>query len=411
MTKLLRASALAGFLFFAGNGLLLAEGITGRAALQYFEEADALVRADGGRLWRVSLGGGLLLVDPETRIAYANQPDSQGRLARVGPVLCGEIPQDVNLANTALEWAGARWAKILLPLPEEREVRATLILHELWHGVQDRLGLPASFAPNNHLDTREGRYWLQLEWRALAAALAQEGAKRAAAITDAALFRARRQAIFPGAAEQENAMEMHEGMAEYTGVKLSGAADPARFVIENELQEAPRKETFVRSFAYATGPAYGLLLDAIGAPWREQLSPQTDLGSTLLRLAQLKLPEKLRPAADQRALAYGGPALAAAEEKREKERLRQVAGYRARLVEGAILKIPLRQMKMQFDSGNLVPLDSLGTVYPNIRIVDAWGILTVASGAFSVRIFRRSFSRNRKILRRHKSGATAGPWN
>ncbi|MBA3651075.1 MAG: hypothetical protein H0W66_06270 [Chthoniobacterales bacterium] len=38
MTKLLRASALAGFLFFAGNGLLLAEGITGRAALQYFEK-------------------------------------------------------------------------------------------------------------------------------------------------------------------------------------------------------------------------------------------------------------------------------------------------------------------------------------------------------------------------------------
>ncbi len=37
-------------------------------------------------------------------------------------------------------------------------------------------------------------------------------------------------------------------------------------------------------------------------------------------------------------------------------------------------------MSMQFDPGNLVPMDSLGTVYPNIRIVDEWGILTVSSG-------------------------------
>ncbi|MEO5754071.1 MAG: hypothetical protein ABIR38_05140 [Chthoniobacterales bacterium] len=40
-------------------------------ALQYFQEADAASRADGGRLWGVPLGGGLLLLNPETRIAYA----------------------------------------------------------------------------------------------------------------------------------------------------------------------------------------------------------------------------------------------------------------------------------------------------------------------------------------------------
>ena len=31
--------------------------------------------------------------------------------------------------------------------------------------------------------------------------------------------------------------------------------------------------------------------------------------------------------------------------------------------------------------GNLVPLDDLGTVYPTLRITDAWGILTVNNGA------------------------------
>jgi hypothetical protein len=45
-----------------------------------------------------------------------------------------------------------------------------------------------------------------------------------------------------------------------------------------------------------------------------------------------------------------------------------------------VLAIPLQKMNMQFNPGNLLPLDSLGTVYPDIRIVDVWGILTVSRG-------------------------------
>ncbi len=387
MTKFLRGLLPAALLFVLGNCpyLAAAEAITGREALQYFQEVDAITRADGGALWGVSLGGGLLLVDPTTRIAYANQPDPQGRLARVGPVLRGEIPMDVNLANTALDWAGGKWSMILLPLPPEREKRATLLLHELWHRMQDQIGLPATAAANHHLDTRDGRYWLQLEWRALAAALAAEAADRTRAITDAILFRERRRAIFPGAAVEENAMEMHEGLAEYTGVKLSGAPDLAQCVIEGELKEAPGKETFVRSFAYANGPAYGLLLDAAGASWRERLDPKTDLAAALLQAAQIKLPSNVPDAAEERARNYDSARLAAQENEREKTRRTLAAGYRARLVEGAVLKIPLRQMSMQFDPGNLVPLESLGTVYPNIRVVDDWGILTVTSGGALLR--------------------------
>lgn len=381
MCRLLQALALAGCFAALGNGSpARATGLSTREAAQYFTEADALVRADGGRLWGVSLGGGLLLVDPATRIAYANQPDSQGRLVRVGPVLRGEIPQDVNLANTALDWAGGRWSMILLPLPEDRPVRATLILHELWHRVQDQLGFPATSAPNDHLDSREGRYWLQLEWRALGAALVAAGPKQREAIADAALFRALRRAIFPKAAAEENAMEMHEGLAEYTGVKLSGATDLAHFVLEHELKEAPAMETFVRSFAYANGPAYGLLLDGTGRPWRDQLKPTTDLGATLLRLARITLPNDLRVAAKKRALVYDGAALGAQEDAREQTRQARAATYRARLVEGPVLKIPLQEMNLQFDPGNLLPLDLSGTVYPNLRIVDRWGILTVTSG-------------------------------
>ena len=38
-------------------------------------------------------------------------------------------------------------------------------------------------------------------------------------------------------------------------------------------------------------------------------------------------------------------------------------------------------MKMQFDPGEPISLDPRGTVYPRIKIVDVWGILTVSNGA------------------------------
>ena len=382
---------LIGALLWLGVAALPAAPLSSKEALQYFQEVDAITRADRGQLWGVSLGGGLLLVDPETRVAYANQPDTQGRLQRVGPVLRGEIPTDINLANTALDWAGAKWSMILLPLPEDRAARARLIVHELWHRVQDRIGLPSSAAGNHHLDTRDGRYWLQLEWRALASALAKSGDKQREAEMDAALFRAQRRALFPGAAAEENAMEMHEGLAEYTGVKLSGAPNLAQFAIDTDLNDAPKKESFVRSFAYATGPAYGLLLDETGPEWRKGLQPTTDLAALLLSRVKRSLPSNLAGEAARRAAVYDGAGLAVGEDEREKVRRAVVDGYRARLVDGPILKLPLRNMKMEFDPGTLIPLDSLGTIYPHIRVVDDWGVLEVTkNGALLDSGFRQA---------------------
>jgi hypothetical protein len=38
-------------------------------------------------------------------------------------------------------------------------------------------------------------------------------------------------------------------------------------------------------------------------------------------------------------------------------------------------------MSVQFDPRTLQPLDDLGTVYPEIRISDVWGILEASKGA------------------------------
>ena len=86
---------------------------------------------------------------------------------------------------------------------------------------------------------------------------------------EALIFRAARHAqAGETGAEQERALELNEGLAEYTGVKLSGAVDPHRDVAAT-LRAAEQADAFSRMFAYASGPAYGLLLEDAAPGWRE----------------------------------------------------------------------------------------------------------------------------------------------
>ena len=369
------------FALWAASAAAQGRALDAAAAGRYFAEARALCARDGGRLWGRSLCGPMMFADPTTRAVSASEPDREEVLKRSGEVFVGTLPSNVNIANTAVEWAGVNWMLVMSSaIPADRYRRGAMLMHELWHRRQAELGFPSSGAGNDHLDTREGRVWLQLEWRALASALASRGPGRRRAVVDALLFRARRRSLFPAAAAQEREMEMHEGLAEYTGVRLSGSPDPARFVIDVNFVEESRRESFVRSFAYASGPAYGLLLDEAAPGWTRRLRKGDDLAELLRSSLRLTRPRDDERQASARARVYGGAELSASERRREDERRRLVAGYRARLVEGPVLTIPLRSMRMSFDPGNLVPLEGLGTVYPNIRVVDAWGILTVARG-------------------------------
>lgn len=350
-------------------------------AAESFAEADALCKADHGKLWRTSLCAPLLFVDPQTRAVVANQADKEGFLSKNGNVFIGTLPANVNVANTAVSWAGVKWTMVMIPLPADKFARANLLAHEMWHRIQDEIDFPQTSAANNHLDTRDGRIWLQLEWRALAKALDSNDKKaKKQAIADAALFRAYRRFLFPNAAEKERAMEMHEGLAEYTGVALNGSPNRKRYTVASNLEPAAQRESFVRSFAYASGPAYGLLLDDTKTNWRANLKREDDLGELLRTKSGVKLPADLKTAAERRAAVYDGAALNASETTRENNRRQILADYRARLIDGAILEIPLQKMNMQFNPGNLVPIENRGTVYPNIRIVDVWGILDVTTG-------------------------------
>jgi hypothetical protein len=353
-------------------------------ARMYFAEAESLCQADDGQLWAISLCGPMMFVDPNTRTVVANHPDAGGRLQAEGGAFIGSLPPDQVMANTAVDWSGVRWTQMVWPLPEDERERDTLILHELFHRVQNRLNVPKIEGIDNvQLDTPGGRYYLQLEWRALARALeARTDQDRREASEDALVFRTERYRLFPDAVVPERALELNEGLAEYTGVR---AGNPTP-VEQNEaalrdLTTHTHDSTFVRSVAYATGPAYGLLLDRYAPGWRKELGAGAGLDGLLRGALRMTLPPRLQMVAEQRARSYDGPALRDAETKRETKRQQTVASYRAAFIDGPILTLRFRKMHVQFDPRTLQPLDKVGTVYPSIRISDEWGVLEAQKGA------------------------------
>ena len=352
------------------------------AAAAIFDEARAICARDGGTLWGRTLCGPMLLLDPTDLSLVANQPDAGGALKPAGAVFTGVLPPSEIVANTTVEWSGTRWTEMLWPLPDDVDRRQVLIAHELFHRIQPDLKMARLDGDNRHLDTLEGRYLLQLEWRALAKALdAPHAVGRRTAIADALLFRHERYRLFPLAATEEGALESNEGVAEYTGVRL-GLATPGartRYAIR-DLSAFVGSPTFVRSFAYATGPAYGLLLDRADPRWRGKLA--SGLRPDALLSSALRLTTSPSAAAvEARAVVYDDGTLRTGEVARDVEKQRHLATLRARFVDGPVLILPLQGASYQFNPQTLQPLGESGTVYPTLRLSADWGVLEVDGGA------------------------------
>ena len=372
------------FVGLAGASVLIAtaahaqqEPINVAQAKKVFADALAASNKDGGRLWGERLYGKILLVDPPTGFTISNEADAQGVLHPVDGVYEGRLPKGVIVSNAPTEWEGARWTMLMWgTIPDNRVDRGITLAHESFHRIQPRLHLMAEDALCLHLDTVEGRVWMQLEWRALAAALIESGPAQAAAIRDALAFRAYRQAQFPNAQKAEASQEIAEGVPEYTAV-MTGEPDveAARWHAAGKLAHPDTTISFVRSFAYTSGPAYGLLLDEWRPGWRSGLNAQSDL-STLLAAT---LGGQKRVARADRAQIYGASEIRAMEADRAAKGEAEKARYRALLVTGPTLMTP-PPGNFSFNPSTLISLGDGYTVYPTFHAVAKWGTLDVKDG-------------------------------
>jgi hypothetical protein len=360
---------------------LFSQPIDIRTVSDYLRQVQQIVRTDAGRFWGTSLEGPILLVEPQSRTIVANQSDAGGFLTRNGTVYTGILPGNIPISNTAIDWSGTRWAMIVWPVSDHGQLRNVLLVHELWHRIQDQLGFPPTDPFNDHLGSRDGRTWIRLEMRALLNALNTYGQERRQSLEDALAFRLKRYALFPSSRINEQGLELHEGLAEYTGISVGipSRDDRMRYMIQR-LRQSENDVSYVRSFAYYTLPAYGLLLDEVGRGWHRSIKRNSDIDKIVMRSFGISVPNLQDSNLIQRAHRYGVEQLIEAEKVRAERSDIETADFLRRFVQSSRLIVPLEERKITFDPRMVTPLRNHGRVYKVFNAIDVWGALSATNG-------------------------------
>jgi hypothetical protein len=346
-------------------------------AQEFFKEAQALCERDGGRLWGVSICAPMVIGDARTQTFATSQPPPNA-----------PRPSIIGLLNGPIQWGDTMWAALswetIVNWPAR--TRGEAFLHESFHIVQIKKGIaapdrsrlrPNTRSENEHLDAVDGRYWLRLEWRALARALRESGEQRARAVREALAFRQARHTRYPDYVVSEYFLDINEGLASYTQTVLAAPSETDAIARALELLAgAEDGESFVRTFAYTSGPAYGLLLDAASPGWPRRMGVSDEPAELLMRAFGVQ------PVTDAAAAAarYGGAELRAAEEQRERQRQARMAEFRRRFVDGPVLVIPGGGSGFS-DSRGAVVIPDVGTIYfGDYRQTGPWGSLEADKG-------------------------------
>ncbi|HWK04789.1 MAG TPA: hypothetical protein VNS58_14210 [Puia sp.] len=347
-------------------------------AASYFKEAETA--SQNQQIWNEKVYGPTLFVDPPSRVTYANMPDSAGILKPDGGIYKGVLPIEVMIANTSILWQSKRWSVILWPLPTDRDDRRNLVLHESFHRIQDKLGLPQRSPTVDHLSSMYGRIYFLLELQALKAALSKPVSQRGTDLTNALVFREKRHELFPNTFKNERILEMSEGLAEYTGVILGRQRDSIRQHLYQQIDSAEERKSLIRSCAYFTGPVYGYLLYEKSPGWTLKTDSNSDFPVLISKVYHIDLPK--HPVSNSVAVLekrYNGNAIFKSEKLKEQKRRQTVNQYTDLFTRKPVLTIALIKMGISFNPNTLFDLGEYGTVYPTAEIKDTWGQLTVSS--------------------------------
>lgn len=364
-------------MFLHGQPITLTDSIR-----RYFIEIKRATQAQE-QIWKNDLYGPILFVQPATRTVFANYADSAGVLTQTGLIYTGHLPPGKNIANTAIEWNGRRWAMVMLPLPSNKQERVNLMAHELFHRMQPLLGFRLMEVLNTHLDKKDGRIYLRLELEALKKAAAAANTQQSIEyIKDALAFREYRHHLFPGSDSTENVLELNEGLAEYTGLMTSGRTHSEIIAHFNKsLSDFLTNPAFVRSFAYHTIPVYGYVLQKTNRHWNQQVHNGTNLRQFLYTAFHIPIAHISEPGMQVLFKKYRAASIVSEETARETRINLLIAGYKKKLLEQPHLEIPAMQMNLSFDPRNMLPVENAGTVYPTLTVSDNWGTLTATNGA------------------------------
>lgn len=343
----------------------------------YFLDVNKIIKKDDGKLWGKSLYTPLLFVDVQTRDVFANEADNEGILKKQDNIYIGKFPNDKIIANSVTNLGDKEYAMVILQACDIDELsRNSLLIHEMFHYHQKSLGLesPVGQPSNDHLDEMDARIYLKLEWEALDKAInSNTEEEKLIAVRDALTFRNYRRKQY-NCAENENILEIHEGIPEYTGIVCaSNSKSDIQKLMQKQLNSFLNdKKSFVRSFAYYSGPAYGVLIDENISNWRTNLKYNSDLGEILRNSYNINIESNSLEKAKAR---YEYEKIYKEELSRKQALDKKLLEYENRFIDNSVVIIELDKPRMGFNPNNLVPFKDIGTIYPNINITDSFGIL------------------------------------
>lgn len=222
------------------------------------QAAEILSKPESKSLWNISLNAPIIIIDHINNKLFLTAIEN----GSVQPIKEEQWNNKIPLANSFFDYDGKRCVTIihatLMNAPCEQ--RINLLVHEIFHLHQKKLGIENETSKNYHMDEVQGRALLQIEMKALQKALSGDSNS----LSDALYIRAYRQNLYPN--NNEDLYELNEGLAEYTGVKLS--TKNMREYITSKLNY-DISQGYTNSFGYSTGSAYATILDSIYPEWRQ----------------------------------------------------------------------------------------------------------------------------------------------
>lgn len=354
---------------------------TSGKASKYFKTVEEACNRDNGKLWGENLYGPIMVIERTSRKVIANQPDKEGLLKGKDGIYTGIYPKELILNNVPVMFGGSQFAMVPLP-PEEDEYRIkTRIIHSLFHRFQESEGInPSSFNESN-MDEKEARLWIKLEWKALRKALNTKGDERHLAIRDALIFRGSNRELYQKFTTDENRFETYEGLATFTYTMFcSTSPEDFKAKLFENLDRIYSMQSYSRSYGFIHGALYASLLYDKGFDFSTIKTTNYDLGKAVQELYKIDLPPICRDVAGSLALSYDINVINKEEETRLsdiKERFHKLASS---FTEKPVVFFELESPYFDFEPENIIPLDTLGTLYSAIRVSDNWGKLTVDEG-------------------------------
>lgn len=333
-------------------------------------DAKSILEKDNGKLWGHPIWNNNIIVIDYDNTIYSLTKLSNSKTDDDTLYYKTMEPNTLVFVNTTQQYEGKEYATVLNNYLKDK---SSTIIHELFHLLQFKFKKFNGDAIA-YLDETNARILLRLEYEALRNALKAINENKGvdhvkSYLKDAVVFRKERQKQYSKYLDAELEIETLKGLANYTGFVLSTYENKYEKAL-SEINQREEAETYTRPFPYATGPAYGLILDYLNINWKNGLDKIynfSEIYETQISKSKLKINKKTFVQAKAR---NNFEEIGKQEAAREEGQNKLIAYYTDLLINKPTLKVAIADFDhygRSFNMNGTLTLKNKGIVYSSVR--------------------------------------------